>query len=54
MELDSNVHVLCMYAKLQYFDHVYWSEDEPVYEMPPEKYAAEDIVQILLNPIIDK
>ena len=54
MELDLNVHVLCMYANLQYFFHAYRSEDEPVYEIPPEKYAAEDIVRILLNSKIDK
>lgn len=27
--------------------------DAPVYEVPPEKYSAEDIVRILLNPNID-
>ena len=33
---------------------VYRSADEPLYEVPPERYAAEDIVCILLNPKIDK
>ena len=28
--------------------------DTPVYELPPEKYSAEDIVQILLSPNIDR
>ena len=37
-----------------FFFHAYRSEDEPVYEIPPEKYAAENIVRILLNPKIDK
>ena len=33
--------------------YVYRSENEPVYEVPPERYAAEDI-RILFNPKIDK
>ena len=27
--------------------------DAPVFEVPPEKYSAEDTVRILLNPNID-
>ena len=29
--------------------YVYRSENKPVYEVPPERYAVEDIVRILLN-----
>ena len=32
----------------------YRHENEPLYEVPPEKYAVERIIRILLNPKIDK
>ena len=33
--------------------YVFYSETTPVYERPPEKYSATEIIRKLLNPNID-
>ena len=47
LQLSRTTYNICIYATCR-------NNDEPVFEVPPEKYSAEAIVRTLLDPRIDQ